>query len=137
MCSTFYAINSEQLANYFAEVHLDHLATDNKGSDITCPITKAFAGRNKVSRDFSKNILKKEKMVQVQIPGNGHCFLSSVIVALGAIGIIKVDSMLCLEIVNEAKLYYKRVLETPVSTPEEKQVYIDQCSTFVQRNICQ
>ena len=43
--------------------------------------------------------------------------------------------MLCLEIVNEAKLYYGRVLETAKSTPEEKQVYIDQCSTFVQRGV--
>ena len=131
MCSTFYAINSKQLAELFAEVHLDHLATDVKVSYITCPITKAFAGRKKVSGD----ILKKEKMVKVQIPGNGYCFLSSVIVTLGAIGIIKVDSVLCLEIVNEAKLYYKRVLETPVSTPEEKQMYIDQYSTFGQRGV--
>ena len=48
MCNTFYAINSEQLAKHFAEVHLDHLSTDDKGSDITCPITKAFAGKKLV-----------------------------------------------------------------------------------------
>ena len=60
MCSIFYAVNSEQLAKHFAEVHLDHLATENKGSDVTCPITKAFAGRKKVSRDFFKNIMKKK-----------------------------------------------------------------------------
>ena len=89
MCSTFYAINSEQLARHFAKVHLDHLATDNTGSDITCHITKAFGGKEKVSGDIFKNILSKEKMVEVEIPGNGYCFLSSVIVALGSIWILR------------------------------------------------
>ena len=115
MYSTFYAVNSEQLARHFAKVHLDHHAADDKGSDITCCITKVFGGREKVSGDIFKNILSKEKMVEVEIPGNGYCFLSSVIVALGSIGIFKVDSVLCLEIVNEAKLYYERVLETAKS----------------------
>ena len=85
MYSTFYAINIEQLAGHFAKVHLDHLATDDKGSDVTCHITKAFGGREKVSGDIFKNILSKEKMVEVEIPGHGYCFLSSVIVVNGPI----------------------------------------------------
>ena len=55
------------------------------------------------------------------------------IVALGAMGIRKVDSVLCTDILNEVKQFYERVLETPESAPEDKKVYIEQCTGFVQR----
>ena len=70
--------------------------------------------------------------MEVKVAGSEY-FLSSVIVALGALGITKMETVLCTEILHEVKQFYKSVLETPESTPEDKRVYIDQCTSFVQR----
>ena len=132
VCSTFYAINSKELARHFQQVHLEHFVTERKEPISQYPILKALAGKKKLNAKCFNTLLKKEEVVEVKVAGSEY-FLTSVIVALGAMGIRKVDSVLCTDILNEVKQFYKGVLETPESTPEDKKVYIDQCTGFVQR----
>ena len=132
MCSTFNDINSKELAKHFQQVHLEYFAMERKEPISQCPILKALSSKKKLKAKCFKTLLRKEKVVEVKVAGSEY-FLSSVIVALGALGITKMEPVLCTEILHEVKQFYERVLETPESTPEDKRVYIDQCTSFVQR----
>ena len=119
LCSTFNAVNSKELAKHFQQVHLEYFAMERKEPISQCPLLKALSSKKKLNAKCFKTLLRKEKVVEVKVAGSEN-FLSSVIVALRALGITKMEPVLCTKILHEVKQFYKRVLETPESTPEDK-----------------
>ena len=95
MCNTFYAIISEKLAKHFQQVHLEHFVMERKTPVSQC--------KKKLNAKCFKTLLRKGKVVEVKVAGSEY-ILSSVIVALGEMGIRKVDSVLCTDIPNEEKV---------------------------------
>ena len=59
-----------------------------------CPIIKALSSKKKLKAECFKTLLRKEKVVEVKVAGSEY-LLSSVIVALGALGITKMEPVLC------------------------------------------
>ena len=102
MCSAFNAINSEELAKHFQQVHLEYFAMERKEPISQCPILKALSSKKKLKTKCFKTLLRKEKVVEVKVAGSEY-FLSSVNVALGALGITTMEPVLCTEILHEVK----------------------------------
>ena len=60
-------------------------------------------------------------MVEVEVPGNGFCFISSLLVTLAEQGINRNYDILSIDIMNEIDRYYESMIdETGVSLSDKE-----------------
>ena len=95
-------------------------------------LVEAFTPNKKMSNSAFKKLLKDHGYVEVEVPGNGYCFLSSLLAALSEHGINKEFSILILDINTEIDRYYESLVDSGQSLGNHE-TFRSQCSAFFQK----
>ena len=93
--------HKNELAEHTSEVHQNGQKVDN-----TCDnhiISQVKADKKGLSHVKFKQMLATNDLVEVIVPGNGFCFLFTLLVALGECGINKDMNNLSIEVMNEIR----------------------------------
>ena len=138
MC-TFSCQEPEEFSTHFALTHqIDQHLKPGMVGVVNHPIRILFRESNNVLTVTRFNKMKREeKLKEIETPGNGYCFVSSLIVALAEAGVNKSFEYLIKEIMNEVKMHSKayrwseKDLTTPGNQSDEEQV-LKACEDFLQ-----
>ena len=120
-----------KLAKHTSEVHQNGQKVDN-----TCDnpiISQVKADKKGLSHVKFKQMLAANNLVEVIVPGNGFCFLSTLLVTLGECGINKDMNNLSIEVMNEIRNImemYKEILPM-----ESEGNILKTCEAFFQEGI--
>ena len=71
--------------------------------------------------------------IEVEVPGNGFCFVSSLLVGLAEQGINKNYNNLSIEIMNEISIYHSITFDYEAGQNNEKEKFMDSCAAFLKR----
>ena len=127
---TFKCDTKEELAKHSTEVHQNQ----QKGDHSDNPILSEFKAEKKgLSHVKFRKLLQTNNLVKVIVSGNGFCFLSTLLIALGEQGINTDMSSISIEVMNGIKSnikLYKEVL--PFNSEEE---ILNTCEAFFQQVI--
>ena len=127
---TFKCDTKEELAKHSTEVHQNQ----QKGDHSDNPILSEFKGeKGRLSHVKFRKLLQTNDLVEVVVPGNGFCFLSTLLIALGKQGISTDMSNISIEVMNEIKSNIKLYQEVfPFDSAEE---ILKTCEAFFQQGI--
>ena len=127
MC-TFIAHSAVEFTNHYSLAHQsDKMSTQ---SIVTNPLRETFGKDKSLSVRGFKNMIKDLKLEEVEVPGNGFCFMSSLIAALNEQGIHKPYSVLRFDIMKEVDIYYRRLLGSSAHNTPEFTSSIAKCVAF-------
>ena len=118
--------------------HGDHITNTHQiqlkvkdGQEIPShPLVEAFKSAKKMSHCAFKTLLNKEEFSEVEVPGNGFCFSSSLLVALSEFGINKAYDILSLDIMTEIDRYYESVINDTGQSLGNKEEFKAICASF-------
>ena len=122
------------------QVHADHVTNIHQselqvkeGEQIPSDaLVEAFKVTPKMSTYSFKKLIKDNDFVEVEVPGNGFCFQSALLVALSEHGINKTLDMLSIEMMSEIDQYYASVVDTG-STLGNYESFKKNCSSFFEK----
>ena len=128
---TFHCTTKNKLVKHASEVHQSHQRVDNMHDNPI--ILQVKADKKGLSHVKFKQMLAGNDLVEVIVPGNGFCFLSTLLVAFGECGITKDMNNLSIEVMNEIRNsmeMYKEIL--PMESEEN---ILKTCEAFFQERI--
>ena len=137
MCGT--VSETRDLTNHLADKHSslvnDYSPTVTQ-SGGTHRLREAFMENSKemTVTKFNK-LIKDINVKEVDIPGNGYCFISSVLVALAEHGIDKTMEVFSIDVMTEIRTrldHYRQFRPSAVLTDEQ---FLEECSNYFQRGI--
>ena len=120
-----------ELAKHTSEVHQNCQKVDNMHDNPI--ISQVKADKKGLSHMKFKQMLVANDLVEVIVPGNGFCFMSTLLVTLGECGINKDMNNLSIEVMNEIRNnmeMYKEIL--PMESEEN---ILKTCEAFFQEGI--
>ena len=136
---TFSCQEPEAFSTHFALTHqIDQHLKPGMVGIVNHPIRILFRESNNVLTTTRFNKMKKEeKLKEIETPGNGFCFVSSLIIGLAEAGVNKSFEYLIKEIMNEVEMHSKayrwseKEATTPINQSDEETV-LKACEDFLQ-----
>lgn len=128
----FTTTDQQKFADHIVRVHQSAQISSDSDPIRVHPLVEAFKETNTLSWYKFSKLLKNENMMEVEVPGNGFCFISSILVGLAEQGINKDYNVLSIDIMNEIKRYHSTMLEegSGLGKPEE---FTQVCASFFER----
>ena len=128
---TFSCNMKNELPKHTTYVHQNHMKGHNTSDN---PILSQLQDDKKgLSHVKFKKWLEASNLVEVIVPGNGFCFLSKLLFALGESGINKDMNNISIEVMNEIRNNMKMYKE--ISPIESKENILKTCEAFFQERI--
>ena len=136
-------VTETSLKHHLMAVHSSsgsgYLSTGNViQSGESNPLRNAFT-RNKRALSVAKfnKLICENKLREVVIPGNGYCFISSLLITLAEAGINKKMEVLSVEVMNDIikHICHYRQSDSELSTSSDEQ-FLEACSNYFQRGLC-
>ena len=127
----FHCTTKNKLAKHTSEVHQNGQKVDNMHDNHI--ISQVKADEKGLSHVKFKQMLAANNLVEVIVPGNGFCFLSTLLVTLGECGINKDMNNHSIEVMNELRNnmeMYKEILPM-----ESEGNILKTCEAFFQEEI--
>ena len=129
--------SSENLDAHDLEKHKQHVTVDQGTEPEDRDAIEKFFKEHKMkptNAKFKKE-LKKLKLEEITIQGNGYCLISAILITLASQGIEKTYNQFCLEVMKEIRDNY-RMFYAGFATPEDQVVddqhFFDRCARFFQ-----
>ena len=137
MC-TFSSTTAEEFSTHFSMTHQidQHLKPGMVGIKHHPIRLLMESNNNSITAQKFNAMKKKEKLKEVEIPGNGFCFVSSLLVALAEQGLYKSYENLVREIMNEVEFHSKAYRWTDGSNESvvvEEENVLKACEDFLQK----
>ena len=115
-----------------------YLSTENvTQSSESNPLRNAFT-RSKKGLSVAKfnKLIHENKLCEVVIPGNGYCFISSLLITLAEAGINKMMEVLSVEVMNNIikHICHYRRFDSELLTSSDEQ-FLEACSNYFQRGL--
>lgn len=130
MCG-FSCSNPEEYTDHFTSTH-QHQQVLKKGETIPShPLCDAFSNNSTTTPTRFKQLLKLHKLSEVEVPSNGFCFISSLLVAMAEKGIFKEYPNLSIEVMNEINLYQS--INPQLVPPHRKDDFLRTCAEFFEK----
>lgn len=139
---TFTCKAAEEFSAHVANVHQleQHLRPGMvavEDNPIRCKFNNC---NNTLTFSQFKTLLNKNKLREVEVPGNGFCFISSLLIALAEQGVNKSFEFLVMEIMNEIRTHSKHYnwlsedgSENHNGSHQNEEAIIKSCENFLQR----
>ena len=139
LCSDVFAL-PEEFSTHIAEIHqyMQH-SSSQSSTEESNPIRIVFKNEKMFLSTSKFNKLKSsQKLTEVEMPGNGFCFTSALLVALWEQGVEKTFESLAIEIMHEIRTHsskYTWTKTTQVTSVSASDSAIKACEDFIQAGI--
>ena len=107
----FTTTDKDTFANHIVSWHQVAQAVQEGESILGHPLLKVFSKTTDMAWSSLKKVMNQLDLVKVEVPGNGFCFISSLLVALAEQGINKNYDILSIDIMNEIDRYYESMID--------------------------
>ena len=129
---------AEEVSTHIAEIH--H-ASSQSSTEESNPIRVVFRKEKMSLTTYKFNRLKSgQKFTEVEVPGNGLCFTSAVLVGLWEQGVEKTYDKLVMEIMHEIKTHspkysWNKTNNDQVTSVSVNKTAVKACEDFIQSGI--
>ena len=103
--------DEDKFAKHIVSWHQVAQAVQEGESILVHPLLEAFSKSTNMAWCSLKKPMNQLDLVEVEVPGNGFCFISSLLVALAEQGINKNYDILSINIMNERDRYYESMVD--------------------------
>ena len=110
-CIGITTTDKDKFAKHIVSWHQVAQAVQEGESIPVHPLLEAFSKSTNMAWCSLKKAMNQLDLVKVEVPGNGFCFISSLLVALAEQGINKNYDILSIDIMNEIDRYYESMID--------------------------
>ena len=107
----FTTTDKDKFAKHIVSWHQVAQAVQEGESIPVHPLLEAFSKSTNMAWCSLKKVMNQLDLVKVEVPGNGFCFISSLLVVLAEQGINKNYDILSIDIMNEIDRYYESMID--------------------------
>ena len=126
----FTTTDKDTFANHIVSWHQVAQAVQEGESILGHPLLEVFSKTTDMAWSSLKKVMNQLDLVKVEVPGNGFCFISSLLVALAEQGINKNYDILSIDIMNEIDRYYESMIDETGFSLGNKEDFSQICASF-------
>ena len=126
----FTTTDKDKFAKHIVSWHQVAQAVQEGESILVHPLLEAFSKSTDMAWCSLKKVMNQLDLVEVEVPGNGFCFISSLLVALAEQGINKNYDILSIDIMNEIDRYYESMIDKTGFSLGDKEDFSRICASF-------
>ena len=126
----FTTTDKDTFANHIVSWHQVSQAVQEGESILGHPLLEVFSKTTDMAWSSLKKMMNQPDLVKVEVPGNGFCFISSLLVALAEQGINKNYDILSIDIMNEIDRYYESMIDETGFSLGNKEDFSQICASF-------
>ena len=121
-----------EIKDHIVQVHqAAQISGDNEEIPLH-PLEALFQKDKSVSLAKFRQAVQQKSLREVEVLGNGFCFVSSLLIVLAEHGIHKDFGLLSLDIMGEVDRMFSRYIDQTSSSLGERDNFIRECSSFFQ-----
>ena len=126
----FTTTDKDTFANHIVSWHQVAQAVQEGESIPGHPLLEVFSKTTVMAWSSLKKVMNQLDLVEVEVPDNGFCFISSLLVALAEQGINKNYDILSIDIMNEIDRYYESMIDETGFSLGNKEDFSQICASF-------
>lgn len=125
--------NCDDFSNHMKDVHQPYCER-GESEELVDPLDLLFHEHNmKPSLYRFKKTLTDNNLVEIEIPGNGFCFVSSLLITLKERNIPRDHLMFLLEVTNDLRTHSVQYAEFYPEAAKDYEGFLQRCTNFLQR----